>query len=154
MGNTFVVDYSGLNICEMLPGSLTFDVSVSLPITEATMAEYTCEVGYELTSGSAQRTCLASDVWDGAEPTCSKVTCPDTYHQVCYNCDIVDGDCPPDDITPATLDECRLSAINDNFLFVEHSSNDCKAFSCQVPPITYTDGSVAIFSSCNNGKYL
>jgi len=136
--------------CADLHASLTFGVSVPSPRSEGAVALYTCEIGYQLTSGSAQRTCLSSSAWDGIEPTCSKVTCSVIYHQVCYNCDIMDSDCPHV-TTPATFDECRTAVFNQSSLYREHNFSNCKAFACKVPPVTYTNGSVAIFPSCNRG---
>jgi len=139
--------------CEALSSSLTFDVSVPWPRIVGVIAEYKCEVGYHILSGSTNRTCLASLDWNGTEPTCSKDTCPNIYYQVCYNCDIVDSNCAFV-TTPSTFDECRSSAIDGNYLFVEHNINSCKTFSCQVPLITFTNGSVAIFSSCYEGLII
>ena len=149
----FYLDSGSPNACEMLFGSLTFDVSVPSPICVGVQAQYACEIGYELTDGSTQRTCLPSLVWDGGKPICTKATCPVTYYQVCYNCDIVDDNCTFVN-TPATFDECRTTAINSNFLFVDYETSNCTAFSCTVPQITYTSGNVAIFSSCNKGFFL
>lgn len=137
-------------MCDELLGSLTFDVSVpSLRLT-GVIAEYTCEIGYQLTSGSTQRTCLASLAWDGAEPTCTKVTCPATILHVCYNCNIVDDSCAFVS-TLATFDECRASAFNNNSMIVKYDTTTCKTFSCQVPRITHTTGAIALLSSCNQG---
>ena len=136
--------------CDDLPESLTFGVSVPLSRYVGAVAEYTCEVGYTLSISSTQRTCQASGIWNGAAPTCTKTACPLTYHQVCYNCDIMDSDCLHE-TTPATFDDCRLAAISNKSMFVEHDFSDCKTFSCQVPQITYTPGRVAILSSCNKG---
>jgi len=141
--------------CEVLHGSLTFDVSVPSPRSVGVVAQYTCEVGYQFASASTQRICQSSLAWDGIEPTCTKATCPDNimHHQVCYNCDIADGSCPFVS-TPATLDECRTAAINSSALFIEHDASICKTFSCQVPQIKYTNGHVALFSSCNEGLII
>jgi len=134
---------------------MTFDVSVPSPRSRGTVALYTCAIGYQLPSGTIQRACLPSLYWDGNEPTCTKTTCSVTHHQVCNNCDFVDNSCPYD-TKLATFDDCRLAAINSESMFVEHDSSSCKTFSCQHPQITYTNGSVAIFSSCTKGsdKYL
>jgi len=141
--------------CDMLPSSLTFDVSLPSSRSVGALAEYTCEVGYQLTSSITQRTCLASLYWNGTEPTCSKASCSVTYYQVCYNCDIMDSDCTSvTTVTFATFDECRSSAIINNAKFVEYDSTICKMLSCQVPQITYRNGSVAMFSSCNEGLIL
>jgi len=136
----------------MLPSSMTYDVNVSLPVTLGTVAEYKCDIGYQLTNGDVQRTCTEPLIWNGTESTCNKTTCPVTFHQVCYNCDIVDSDCPYI-VTPATFDDCRSAAIRNNSIFVEHNLSDCKTFICQVPPITYNSGSVSIFASCSKGWY-
>jgi len=136
--------------CYKLLGSLTFNVSVPSPRLVGVVANYTCEVGYQLTNGSTQRTCLSSLAWDGTWPTCTKATCPVSYHQVCYNCDIVDGSCPFVN-TSASFDECRAAAISNNSMFVDYNTTICKTFSCQVPAINYTAGSIAVFSSCNQG---
>jgi len=133
-----------------LRGSLTFDVTTPSPRSVNVVAMYTCEVGYQLASVNTQRTCQASGIWNGAAPTCTKSACPLTYHQVCHNCDIVDSACPHD-IKPAIFDDCRLAAISKKSMFVEHDSSGCKTFSCQVPRITYTPGSVSIMLSCNKG---
>lgn len=137
-------------VCDMLPSSLTFDVSVPSPICVGVVAQYTCEIGYELTSGSTQRTCQASAAWDEDEPNCTKATCPVTYNQICYNCDIVDSICIFVH-TPATFDECRSSAIIENSTIVEYNDNICKTYSCRVPQITHSNGSVVIFPSCFEG---
>ena len=131
---------------------MTFDVSVPSPRSEGVMAQYTCEVGYELANGSAQRICNASFAWDGAEPTCTKVQRDVTLHQLCYNCDIVDSDCPFVTGT-VTFEECQAIAINNNVTIVEYVSSTCKTFACDVPKITYTSGNVALFSSLNKGIY-
>jgi len=136
--------------CYKLLGSLTFNVSVPSPRSVGAVAEYTCEVGYQLTNGNTQRTCLDSLSWDETWPTCTKVTCFLTFHTVCYNCDIVDGSCPFD-YTTTTFDECRAAAISNNSMFVDYNTTICKTFSCQIPTIIYTAGSVALFSSCSQG---
>ena len=136
--------------CDELFGDVTFGVTVQSPRFVGAIAEYTCEIGYQLTSGSTLRFCLASLYWNGTEPTCSKATCPVTHYQVCYNCDIMDSDCPSfTTVTLATFDECRSSAIINNSTLVEYDSTSCKTLSCQLPQVAYTNGSVAIFSSCN-----
>jgi len=148
----FVLASNILHVCDMLHGSLTFDVSVPSPICVGDVAQYTCEVGYVLhvSSYSTQRTCQSSLVWDGEEPTCTKATCNTPYSQICYNCDIVDSTCAYD-TTPAIFDDCRLAAISNTSVYVKHDSSNCNMFTCQPPPITYTNGSVLIFSSCNTG---
>ena len=35
---------------------------------------YTCDLGFELSSGDAIRTCTASGTWSGAAPTCSRTS--------------------------------------------------------------------------------
>jgi len=140
--------------CFKLLGSLTFDVSMPASRIKGAVAEYTCEVGYQLTNGSTQRTCQTTLAWDGTWPTCTKATCPVSFHKVCYNCDIVDGRCPSVVNTLSTFDECRTAAINGNSMFVEHDKTICKTFVCRVPPINFTDGSVALFSSCHQGNYI
>jgi len=139
--------------CAELHSSMTFDVTVPSPRPAGSVAKYSCEVGYRLVSGTSQRTCLASLDWDGTEPTCRKVACPLSYHQICYNCDIVEDDGCPFVRTYASLDECWTAAISNNFMFVEHEANICTIFSCPIPLITYTNGSVALFSSCHQGKH-
>lgn len=133
-----------------MPGSLTFEFSLSSPRSVGAIAEYTCEIGYQLTSNISQRTCLASLDWDGTDPLCTKASCPITFYQICYNCDIVESNCTFV-TTAATFDECRSSAIINNSTFVEYDSTSCKTFSCQIPQITFRNGSVAIFSSCQEG---
>jgi len=138
--------------CDVLSGSLTFDVSVPSNRLVGAIAEYSCDIGYQLTSGSTQRSCLASLFWNGTKPTCSKAVCPVTYYKVCYNCDIVDSGCTSvNTFTTATFDECRSSATISNSTFVEYTSSSCKTLSCQVPQIAYTNGNVVIFPSCNEG---
>jgi len=138
--------------CFKLLGSMTFDVSMPSPRSVGAVAKYTCEVGYQLASGNTERTCQTTLAWDGTWPTCTKATCNATIHKVCYNCDIVDDSCLLSDTTQATFDECRAAAITNQSMFVEHDAGLCKTFSCQVPTLTYTSGSVALFSSCNKGK--
>ena len=120
------------------------------PRTAGAVANYTCEVGYQLTNGSTQRACQTTLAWSGTWPTCTKVTCLVTFHPVCYNCDIVDHKCQFAS-TQATFDECRTTAISKNVVFVEHDNTICKTFSCQVPTIIYRNGSVALLSSCYQG---
>lgn len=37
---------------------------------------YSCDNGYELNSGSVQRTCQSNGRWSGRPPLCSPVSCP------------------------------------------------------------------------------
>ena len=129
---------------------MTFDVRVPSPRSEGVVAQYTCEVGYQLASSSAIRTCNASFIWDRAEPTCTKVPLSVTSHRLCYNCDIVDSICSSD-IKTTTFEECQTEAISNKAPFVKYHSNRCQTFSCDVPRITYTRDSVTLFFSVKTG---
>ena len=133
----------------MLSGSLTFDVSMPSVRSVGAIAQYACEIGYQLTSGSTQRICLPTLDWEGHEPISTK-KCSDTFYRVCFNCGVLDGVCPFV-TTPSTFDECRSSAISENSTFVEYDATSCKTFSCQFSQLEYRNGSVAIFPSCNTG---
>ena len=37
---------------------------------------YSCDIGYELNGGSAQRTCQSNGRWSGRPPSCYPVSCP------------------------------------------------------------------------------
>ena len=37
---------------------------------------YSCDTGYELMGGSAQRTCQSNGHWSGKSPSCSPLFCP------------------------------------------------------------------------------
>jgi len=125
---------------------------VPSPRSAGVVAQYTCEVGYQLTSGSEQRTCNASFAWDGAEPICKKVPSSVLFHQLCYNCDIVDSKCPSATL-PASFEECRTTAITNSAPFVKYHYSRCQTFACDVPRITYTSGSVTLFFSLKRGIY-
>ncbi|XP_035675655.1 sushi, von Willebrand factor type A, EGF and pentraxin domain-containing protein 1-like [Branchiostoma floridae] len=37
---------------------------------------FSCDTGYEITSGSSSRTCQSTQTWTGTQPTCTKIKCP------------------------------------------------------------------------------
>ncbi|XP_019647923.1 PREDICTED: LOW QUALITY PROTEIN: sushi, von Willebrand factor type A, EGF and pentraxin domain-containing protein 1-like [Branchiostoma belcheri] len=37
---------------------------------------FSCDPGYEISSGSSSRTCQSSQTWTGTQPTCTKIQCP------------------------------------------------------------------------------
>ena len=36
---------------------------------------WTCDLGYEMASGDATRSCMADGAWSGTKPVCRKQTC-------------------------------------------------------------------------------
>ncbi|XP_035674957.1 P-selectin-like [Branchiostoma floridae] len=37
---------------------------------------FSCDTGYEITSGSSSRTCQSTQTWTGTQPTCTRIKCP------------------------------------------------------------------------------
>ena len=55
-------------VVEFSPGTL-----------QGSTATYTCDLGYNITSGDHVRTCQANEVWSGTEPICESMMCNETY---------------------------------------------------------------------------
>jgi len=54
-------------------------VEFSSGTLQGSTATYTCDLGYNITSGDHVRTCQANEVWSGTEPICESMMCDETY---------------------------------------------------------------------------
>ena len=54
-------------------------VEFSSGTLQGSTATYTCDLGYNITSGDHVRTCQANEVWSGTEPICESMMCNETY---------------------------------------------------------------------------
>ena len=53
-------------------------VEFSSGTLQGSTATYTCDLGYNITSGDHVRTCQANEVWSGNEPICESMMCDET----------------------------------------------------------------------------
>lgn len=57
-------------------------VELSSGTLEGSIATYTCDQGYNITSGDHSRTCQANEVWSGTEPICESTMSDETCNTV------------------------------------------------------------------------
>ncbi|XP_060554824.1 uncharacterized protein LOC132715776 [Ruditapes philippinarum] len=138
------------------------------PYTYNTTLDYTCDIGYEQTSGTLQRTCQATGFLSGSAPVCTIKTCakevvangaavPDTptydfNTSVIYSCNLsfnqTDGDlvrtCNASAMWTGTLPVCTVAAcIPENTSFGSYN-----------PPDVITQFGDTITYICDIGYYI
>ena len=80
----FIVHHSLVVIadCGPLANPHNGVVEFSSGTLQGSTATYTCDQGYNITSGDHSRTCQANEVWSGTEPICESMMSDETCNSV------------------------------------------------------------------------
>ena len=54
-------------------GNVNVTRAVDTGVTEGSIADYTCNMGYQLIGEDQTRTCMSNGMWSGEEPTCIRM---------------------------------------------------------------------------------
>ena len=93
-----VIFSSTVVMCEVLAEPEDGDLSLDPPGTRAfgTTATYSCVTGHMLVGGDSSRTCQASGVWSGVEPSCQSKCQFEIYTAITllnhYSCGLWESD--------------------------------------------------------------
>ena len=84
LNSNFVSVYPVMKIITMFIVYLVVTCAAPASVSDSTKSQeppyyynddltYTCDPGYELSSGDSTRTCTSSGTWSGIAPTCSRI---------------------------------------------------------------------------------